>query len=343
MTDITKTFRALIKAKQVSADIPVNSSKRTKKNEHTSTRFLSQAKLILKDILKLKQLLIDSRTNYLSPSYLLSTTNRIMTDWQRVDFEQQIEQQIKQCRDELDKLKTSIGQISFSGQRRSHYELVGAYLERDLVQSTKIYSEQKCLINASPRERRSADSITVSSNFSYMHRRIDRRRTSTSLSTMSTSARRGTCRTWSDSSRARFRFPSQRMSIVTSHQIDHSDDAEHEHETHVQPVGNELRQLQHENKQLYHDVAQRSEEIRGISSQVVEIAQLQNELFDNILIQKDVIEQVDGSAVASNDDLAAAIIHIRDAIRNTAQMRRWVIFFLLVMIFSLLFLDWYNV
>jgi syntaxin 18 len=133
------------------------------------------------------------------------------------------------------------------------------------------------------------------------------------------------------------------MSIVTSHQIDHSDDAEHEHETHVQPVGNELRQLQHENKQLYHDVAQRSEEIRGISSQVVEIAQLQNELFDNILIQKDVIEQVDGSAVASNDDLAAAIIHIRDAIRNTAQMRRWVIFFLLVMIFSLLFLDWYNV
>jgi syntaxin 18 len=98
-----------------------------------------------------------------------------------------------------------------------------------------------------------------------------------------------------------------------------------------------------ENKQLYHDVAQRSEEIRGISTQVVEIAQLQNELFDNILVQKDLIQQVDASAVASNDDLAAAIIQIRDTIRNTAQMRRWVIFFLLVMIFSLLFLDWYNV
>lgn len=105
----------------------------------------------------------------------------------------------------------------------------------------------------------------------------------------------------------------------------------------------ELRQLQLENDRLYHDVAQRSEEIHAISTQVVEIAQLQNELFDNIFSQKDLIQNVDAAAVASNDDLAAAIIHIRDAIRNTAQMRRWVIFFLLVMIFSLLFLDWYNV
>lgn len=109
------------------------------------------------------------------------------------------------------------------------------------------------------------------------------------------------------------------------------------------PFGAELRQLQLENDQLYNDVAQRSEEIHAISTQVVEIAQLQNELFDNILLQKDLIQQVDTAAVASNDDLAAAIIHIRDAIRNAAQMRRWVIFFLLVMIFSLVFLDWYNV
>jgi len=111
----------------------------------------------------------------------------------------------------------------------------------------------------------------------------------------------------------------------------------------VPPTGSELHQLQLENNQLYHDVAQRSEEIHAISSQVVEIAQLQSELFDNIVGQKELIQQVDTAAVASNDDLAAAIIHIRDAIRNTAQMRRWVIFFLLVMTFSLLFLDWYNV
>jgi hypothetical protein len=154
MTDITKTFRALIKAKQTSINANLNLSKRVKKPEKNSNQFLSQAKIILNDVIKLKCLLIESRGQYLSPSYLLSTSNRVMTDEQRVDFEHKVRNQIKQCRDDLEKLKTSIGQISFSGQRRSHYELVCAYLERDLVQCTKIYSEQNCLRHKRESERK---------------------------------------------------------------------------------------------------------------------------------------------------------------------------------------------
>jgi hypothetical protein len=145
MTDITKIFRAFIKAKQVSNDFNLGLNKRIKNTEKISTGFLSQAKLILNDIIKLKYFLLESRTNYLSPSYLLTSTNKIMTDDQRLDYEYNIEKQIKQCRDNLEKLKLSIGQICFQGQRRSHFELVCAYLERDLVECTKIYSEQKCL------------------------------------------------------------------------------------------------------------------------------------------------------------------------------------------------------
>lgn len=110
-----------------------------------------------------------------------------------------------------------------------------------------------------------------------------------------------------------------------------------------QPVNQELRQLQHENDQLYQEVAQRSEEIFAIAQQVVNISQLQNEIFNNIFTQNDSIENIDSAASASNDDIAAANVNLRNAIRNSAQMRRWVIFFLIVMTFSLLFLDWYNV
>ncbi len=145
MTDITKIFRAFIKAKQASNDFNLGLNKRPKKNEKISTSFLSQAKLILNDIIKLKCFLLEFRTNYLSPSYLLTSTNKIMTDEQRQEFECNIEKQIKQCRTNLEQLKSSIGQICFQGQRRSHFELVCAYLERDLVECTKIYSEQKCL------------------------------------------------------------------------------------------------------------------------------------------------------------------------------------------------------
>jgi hypothetical protein len=145
MTDITKIFRAFIKAKQISNDFNLGLNKRIKNTEKISTGFLSRAKLILNDIIKLKCILLESRTNYLSPSYLLTPTNKIMTDDQRLDFEYNIEKQIKQCRNDLEELKSSIGQICFQGQRRSHFELVCAYLERDLVECTKIYSEQKCL------------------------------------------------------------------------------------------------------------------------------------------------------------------------------------------------------
>lgn len=145
MTDITKIFRAFIKAKQVSNDFNLGLNKRTKKTEKISTSFLSRAKLILNDIMKLRSILLESRTNYLSPFYLSTPTNKIMNEEQRLEYESQMEKQIKQCRADLEQLRTSIGQICFQGQRRSHFELVCAYLERDLVECTKIYSEQKCL------------------------------------------------------------------------------------------------------------------------------------------------------------------------------------------------------
>src|SRR5690348_16665826 len=121
MTDNTKIFRAFIKAKQVSNGFNLGLNKRIiKKTEKISTGFLSRAKLILNDIIKLKYFLLESRTNYLSPFYLSSITNKIMNEEQRLDFEYNIEKQIKQCRDDLEQLKSSIGHICFQGQRRSH-------------------------------------------------------------------------------------------------------------------------------------------------------------------------------------------------------------------------------
>ncbi|CAF4499116.1 unnamed protein product [Rotaria socialis] len=331
MTDITKTFRAYVKAQQVTTDCSLGLNKRVKKTEKISTSFLSKAKLILNDIIKLKRILLDSRTTYLSPFYLLSSINKIMNDEQRHDFEQTIEEQIKQSRVDLEKLKLSIGQICFQGQRRSHFELVCAYLERDLVECTKIYSEQKCLRYKCESERKKIGRLDNDDQriLFNLNKNNNRKKSNdpidgTKLTTTTTNEKNST-------------------NITTTNQyFDQGNQIENNEENQTLVNGSELRQLQLENNQLYHDVAQRSEEIRAISTQVVEIAQLQNEIFGHLCSQKDLIQEVNSAAVVTNDDLAAAIIHIRDAIRNMAQMRRWVIFFLLVMIFSLLFLDWYN-
>lgn len=145
MTDLTKKFRALIQAQRVSSTLNANIVKPTKRVEHISTRFLSQAKGILNDLMKLQRFLIESRTNYLSPVYLLPTIKRASDETQNSQYEKEVERQFAQIREQLETLKSSIGHISFSGQRRSHYELVSAYLERELIKCTKIYSEQKCL------------------------------------------------------------------------------------------------------------------------------------------------------------------------------------------------------
>ncbi|CAF4886797.1 unnamed protein product [Rotaria sp. Silwood1] len=316
MTDITRVFRAVIKAKQVTNDFNLSLNKCVEKNEKISTKFLSRAKLILNDIIKLKHVLLKSRTIYLSPHYLLSSTNKIMNDEQRQEFEHNIEKQIKQCRHDLEQLKSSIGQICFQGQRRSHFELVCAYLERDLVECTKIYSEQKCLRYKRESERKKIGRLDTDNQHVILniHKNDNRKKTNDLV----------------DSTKKSMNIIENNSSNITTttttQHLDQDNPIENDEENQIPstpPTGSKLRQLQLENNQLYSDVAQRSEEIRAISSQVVEIAQLQNELFDNILIQKDLIQEVDTAAVASNDDLAAAIIHIRDAIRNTAQMRRW--------------------
>ncbi|CAF1099189.1 unnamed protein product [Adineta steineri] len=303
MTDITKIFRAIIKAQQAS-NRDLNRSPRTP--SRWSTGFLSRAKTILNDIIKLKYLLLESRTNYLSPFYLLSTTNKIMNDEQRLEFERNIEKQIIRCRDDLEQLKSSIGLICFEGQRRSHCELVYAYLERDLVQCTKIYSEQKCLRYKRETERKKIGRLDndVYRTILNFERKNTRKLTETSTENVITTEN----------------SPSTMVTVPTSYsdQDNHNENDEEIQIPSPIPTGSELRQLQIENDQLYHDVAQRSEEIHAISTQVVEIAQLQNELFDNIFGQKDLIEQVDNAAVVTNDDLAAAIIHIRDAMSDTS-------------------------
>ena len=44
----------------------------------------------------------------------------------------------------------------------------------------------------------------------------------------------------------------------------------------------------------------------------------------------------------TTENLQMANEQIREAIKNNAGFRVWILFFLVVMTFSLLFLDWYN-
>ncbi|CAF0866658.1 unnamed protein product [Didymodactylos carnosus] len=377
MTDVTKLFRTLIKAKRATADIPTDQSSTTNslqdelglKRRHLpprsvhdnnnsnnnddnsdKTSFTNRAKIILNSIVTLKQFLIDNRSMYLCPKYLRTITSKTsasITDHLR--FEQTSEKQIKQYRLSIDQLKVFIGHICYSGQRRLHYESICSYLANELIECTKIYTEEKSLRYKRELERKRIARLDYVDKDKYgLRQNIE---PSQKNDTLPTSLQKNTATAKNTPSESATKLDNKSPSYihVTRNFDNDSDNAntskntEEENDRFLSKIDREeQKQLQVENERLYRDVAQRSEEIQQIAEQACDIADMQKRLFDNILAQSDLIDQVDTTAIQTNDDMAAAIKHIRDAVKNSAQMRRWIIFFLLVMIFSLLFLDWYN-
>lgn len=83
-------------------------------------------------------------------------------------------------------------------------------------------------------------------------------------------------------------------------------------------------------------------QVRQIESKVVHIAELQEIFTEKVLEQEKDVERIIGTVIGTTENLKDANTQIRQAIQSNAGLRVYVLFFLLVMSFSLLFLDWYN-
>lgn len=59
-------------------------------------------------------------------------------------------------------------------------------------------------------------------------------------------------------------------------------------------------------------------------------------------LQKHDIERIANAVVGTTENVKDANEQIKQAIQRNAGVRVYVLFFLLVMSFTLLFLDWYN-
>lgn len=59
-------------------------------------------------------------------------------------------------------------------------------------------------------------------------------------------------------------------------------------------------------------------------------------------MQRDDIERIGNVVVGATENIKDANEQIKQAIQRNAGLRVWVLFFLIVMSFALLFLDWYN-
>ena len=93
---------------------------------------------------------------------------------------------------------------------------------------------------------------------------------------------------------------------------------------------------------MYEDLMCLKDNVTQIQSQVVKISELQEVFTEKVLQQKDDIDLIGANAVAATENVRDGNEELRKAIQRNASIRVYILFFLIVMSFSLLFLDWYN-
>lgn len=122
-----------------------------------------------------------------------------------------------------------------------------------------------------------------------------------------------------------------------------SSPVEEEMENMLGELSTEERQmLEEENLHLYKDLMSNQEEVRQITKQVVELGQMQDFFSEKVDVQAHQIEKIQETIMASTENVKEGNEQVREAMRKDAGFRVWIMFFLIVMSCTILFLDWYN-
>ncbi|CAK9300626.1 unnamed protein product [Gordionus sp. m RMFG-2023] len=104
----------------------------------------------------------------------------------------------------------------------------------------------------------------------------------------------------------------------------------------------EIQEFEQENRKIYEEYTSSLNEIQSIEKKMVEISRLQDVLTDNLLTQDESIDRVADSTVNTTENVKQGNVEILQALQHKAGVRVWMLFILIVLTFSLLFLDWYN-
>uniref|UniRef100_A0A674PJN1 Syntaxin-18 n=1 Tax=Takifugu rubripes TaxID=31033 RepID=A0A674PJN1_TAKRU len=102
------------------------------------------------------------------------------------------------------------------------------------------------------------------------------------------------------------------------------------------------RMFEQENQRLESEMNNLVDEVRQIEGKVVEISRLQEIFTEKVLQQEAEIDGIHQLVVGATENVKEGNEDIREAIKNNAGFRVWILFFLVMCSFSLLFLDWYD-
>lgn len=315
--DITILFKACVKT--VRTTNKTLGFKGTKSEIFRDSRkdvYLSKAREIIKQITILKKLLDENKAAYLNVLNYLST-NKTMTEVDREQIDTAAEKIIGACSTLISNLKAELNGMRKGKELQEHYLHVIESTEKYLKDVSKIYTEAKALRVKRVIETHKISKLETSQD-----------RLQTAMSSPRKASKLDLEKTESpDSSKSKYPIPP------------HTPPAEN---IENQLSAEEMQMFESENELLYNELNSLSDEVKQIESKVVHIAELQELFTEKVLEQDRDIERIATAVVTATDNIKDANDQIKQAIQRNAGLRVWILFFLLVMSFSLLFLDWYN-
>ena len=308
--EITKQFKALVKTIKVRNKQFELDKSRILENPKPPSEFSKKSKTLLNNISCIRDFILEHRKEYLQQDGLVG--EKTMNDIERDQIDTGTQQNLKTCTAVLRDFKKDSLKADVNSHTMLHCEGVVELLENYLKNVTRMYSEQKAI---------------------RVKRTIDRQKLS--------------------------KLEPETRVLKTKCEDEKKDDAPFIPETKVSNTNfyteeknylsteedftpEELQKFEEENLDMFQELNVFSAEVKRVEKGVVKIAQLQEIFTENILEQQASIDLLNTTAQGTTENVKDANEEIREAMKNNAGLRVWVLFFLLVLGFTLLFLDWYN-
>ncbi|XP_039884981.1 syntaxin-18 [Simochromis diagramma] len=320
--DITLLFKAsvkTVKTRNKAIGIGFDSTKdEIFKRSRPKSGFSPRAKEVITNITKLKDFLLQHRKDYVSAGSLISSDLSRMTDNDRDQIDQDAQIFMRTCSEAIKQLRNEAEKQVMSAQIKEHRGAVLDLIETYLKGVCKLYSEQRAI-----RVKRMVDKKRLSRLVSEHHGPVEKKvevepteedivKEGSSEKTASSEVQDNPVNLWEES----------RV------------------EDELSPE--EIQMFEQENQRLISEMNSLVDEVRQIEGKVVEISRLQEIFAEKVLQQEAEIDNIHQLVVGATENVKEGNEDIREAIKNNAGFRVWILFFLVMCSFSLLFLDWYD-
>ncbi|OXB66879.1 hypothetical protein ASZ78_013540 [Callipepla squamata] len=322
--DITLLFKAsvkTVKTRNKALGVAAGDSARDELLKRGAARsrsdFTGRAREVISNIGKLKDFLLQHRKDYINAySHIMSEYGR-MTDTERDQIDQDAQIFMRTCADAIHQLRTEAHKDVQSAQVKEHRTAVLDFIEDYLKRVCKLYSEQRAI-----RVKRVIDKKRLS--------KLEPEQSNTSRSPLSPEK-------FSESSLDESEEKLSAEESKGKHKI-----AGNIRKSKAASLTLVISAFEQENQRLVGEMNNLFDEVRQIEGKVVEISRLQEIFTEKVLQQETDIDNIHQLVVGATENIKEGNEDIREAIKNNAGFRVWILFFLVMCSFSLLFLDWYD-